>query len=1823
MASIYSLYKEILPPSGVESCAEARFISPSDVNLIVSRGSVLQVFNVVEDDLIRRLTNSAPSTGAAYDIQVGPGDWRPQAWRLEVTSMWKDVDTLRVCKGEQKEVSTLVQICQAATPFPCSLICHTVNILCSNIFPRCMCGWRVDLGLDCGHMVWTERGFRTATALDELCPPLVYTQGTKRGRKIAKLELHAQFRLTGNVTSIGVVRTSTSVGLLGMDSLLLSFKDAKMSLIEWSPALHNIVTVSIHFYEREEFKKELQTHVFAPEIRVDPQNRCAIMQFYNDRLAILPSKQDTGVQIMDSDDAISKYPFLPSFVVPFSSIESRVRNVVDMVFLYGYFEPTLAILFEPVQTWAGRLATRKDTKCLIVVSLNLTSRSYPILFRVDNLPYNCDKLMAVPSPVGGVVIFCPNALIHVDQTSVPGVACAVNSYYGREALFPPPPTVESIGHTFETKNPLYDAANVSDYKHIGLSLDGAQSFFLNPDTLLTVLRSGEMIQVELNGGEGVGQGWKRRKGGVKRFTLERLGLQTVKPSCGTRFGATGSSAGQLAKVANAVGGVGGTFGEGNTTGIFGYFFVGSRAADSMLIQFNEIHTVKSSQPTLAASGPIAVLPGGDDMDLDDIYGEAIVQTSAMPTAASSNLVETETTRFTFRICDSLICTGPIKDVVVGEPTSYSVHPFSVANEAQADLEVVTCTGESSSGALGVLQRNIRPQIISSLEMGRVTGMWTARCTLPRAKSTSESHNGSTMPMDIDSTDAQRGNGADSVMSSQSNHDTYLFISKDDRTIILEMEKEFVESENNQFYKDGPTVAVGMVLDETCLVQVHQRGIMLFDSDGTCTQNLPMGENEWITSCSILDPYILVLLNIGQIMLFTVDATSRSLRQCRELKDQVVISACLYCDDRAGALFPTMAEYTHSKAKASSDKSQGPHLKAPESPYPHRENDSAPDWPNETLCGAIRDDIDDIYVVEAKNANPIVKDRHDKRSAFGVDDDGITENVTHMDHLNGNGLPHIPERRMWCFIYRADGTLEIFRLPDFEQCYVIPRFDLLSNVAYDQPSEDQRSAIPAVKIEEMVVVNMGRDADHTVPYFIVSGLGFKLTALTTDTDSHIFESGQQQGRTGESDLIIYRAFIYASSEDDGLASESPVAGPGAGPSLDTPPRGDRLAIRFVRVAHDHFGRAAQSYSDTDGDKLHPVAPPVHKAHSQEDIILRSPVSGDDSEHPPDPHLPPIRQQFLKPFERVGLDGSLIYSGVFMSGPRPCWIMMAGTGGVGPQFQTLDLNGKPSHCASDETLADPPLPVSGKNALRVHPQIVDGAVTAFVSMNNVNVRNGFAYVNHEGLLRICQLPAHFTYDAEWPYCRVPLGRDVHKITYHYPTQTYIASTSQPVPFVLSRAQHAAAVAAGVIEVDDPLPEPEGVKRTISPKDDERDSGMYSPHIGAFSIELVSPVTWETSDAIEMDENEHICAMQAVELQSKQTASGRKMFLAVGTAVVRGEDLSTRGRILIYDVISVVPDPQHPHANHRFKRLFVNEEKAPVTALCNVNGYLLASIGSKIIIHTFEDNESLTGVAFIDINMYVNTVCAIKNLILVGDIMKSVCFLGFQEDPPKLALLGKDYHALNVYGLEFMVDDPALSFVVGDGDCNLHVMSYDPYHIQSSSGQKLIRRGDLHIGQHVSKIVRLARLPPHVGVPVVPTATGDTPGSIQTPSDLQCRQQVTMSGTLEGGLLLMVPVTEKLYKRLYGLYSKMVNSLQHPAGLNPRGFRQVPVKSRPTTAAIATPMTGPPGPRLVLDGEILYQYASLSQNQQNELAKGIGSVSTRILDDLLEVLMGVEYF
>ena len=108
----------------------------------------------------------------------------------------------------------------------------------------------------------------------------------------SRLVLAHTFQLQGVVASIAAVRTNTEAGLSGLDSLIICFAQAKISLVEYSLAENNLKTVSLHYYERPEFQTAGSTDTAGPIVRVDPQSRCAIATLYSEYFVVLPFTSD-------------------------------------------------------------------------------------------------------------------------------------------------------------------------------------------------------------------------------------------------------------------------------------------------------------------------------------------------------------------------------------------------------------------------------------------------------------------------------------------------------------------------------------------------------------------------------------------------------------------------------------------------------------------------------------------------------------------------------------------------------------------------------------------------------------------------------------------------------------------------------------------------------------------------------------------------------------------------------------------------------------------------------------------------------------------------------------------------------------------------------------------------------------------------------------------------------------------------------------------------------------------------------------------------------------------------------------------------------------------------------------------------------------------------------------------------------------------------------------------------------------------------------------------------------------------------------------------
>jgi len=134
----------------------------------------------------------------------------------------------------------------------------------------------------------------------------------------------------------------------------------------------------------------LHENLCRPLVQVDPAGRCMAMPIYGTHLAVLPLQQESASGLgldLDTDAAApyggarsasvypcevkrhafadvlprapvhwersSRSPVRLPYVIDLRAIDARIRHIRDVVFLDGYFEPTILIAHEPLPTFPG------------------------------------------------------------------------------------------------------------------------------------------------------------------------------------------------------------------------------------------------------------------------------------------------------------------------------------------------------------------------------------------------------------------------------------------------------------------------------------------------------------------------------------------------------------------------------------------------------------------------------------------------------------------------------------------------------------------------------------------------------------------------------------------------------------------------------------------------------------------------------------------------------------------------------------------------------------------------------------------------------------------------------------------------------------------------------------------------------------------------------------------------------------------------------------------------------------------------------------------------------------------------------------------------------------------------------------------------------------------------------------------------------------------------------------------------------------------------------------------------------------------------------
>ncbi len=179
----------------------------------------------------------------------------------------------------------------------------------------------------------------------------------------------------------------------------------------------------------------------------------------------------------------------------------------------------------------------------------------------------------------------------------------------------------------------------------------------------------------------------------------------------------------------------------------------------------------------------------------------------------------------------------------------------------------------------------------------------------------------------------------------------------------------------------------------------------------------------------------------------------------------------------------------------------------------------------------------------------------------------------------------------------------------------------------------------------------------------------------------------------------------------------------------------------------------------------------------------------------------------------------------------------------------------------------------------------------------------------------------------------------------------------------------------------------------------------------------------------------------------------------------------------------------------------------------------------------------------------------------------------------------------GIDFLIDNKQLAMLMSDDLGNLSVLSYQPEAKESLGGQRLIPRADIFIGSQITGFVRIQG---HVSDGLVDNKVWSRD------------RHLNLFGTLDGAIGFVLPLPEKVYRRLHSLQMALTNHLPHAAGLNPKSARSIPGHRGILSGSSKN----------VLDGDLLWQYFSLSFTEKQDFARRIASSREQLLDDLLEL-------
>ena len=506
------------------------------------------------------------------------------------------------------------------------------------------------------------------------------------------------------------------------------------------------------------------------------------------------------------------------------------------------------------------------------------------------------------------------------------------------------------------------------------------------------------------------------------------------------------------------------------------------------------------------------------------------------------------------------------------------------------------------------------------------------------------------------------------------------------------------------------------------------------------------------------------------------------------------------------------------------------------------------------------------------------------------------------------------------------------------------------------------------------------------------------------------------------------------------------------------------------------------------------------------------------------------------------------------------------------------------------------VSGKNpsivvktaASMPHIHRLDtGTISHVSSFHDSSCNRGFVYANTENELIFGEIPANIFLDyADWTIGKVEINEEVTGLAYYPRTGSCVLATSTAAPFHLPR--------------DDEW-------HTEWEPQYEKASPNFLPTTRACSLKLISSSTHSIISQHHFEADEQVLSVKCMNLEVSEQTHERKDLIVVGTGIVRGENVVTRGYLYLFDIVDVVPQPDIPETDLRLKLITKEDVRGAVTALSPIGtqGLVLAAQGQKCMVRGLREDNAILPVAFMDMRYYVSVAkeLAGTGLTILGDAFAGLWLVGYSEEPYKMQLLGRDLENPCVIAAEFLPQEKQLYIISSDANGDLRILQYDPWNPKTERGSVLLHKSTFNTGYLPTLMTLLPRSPtPSEALVATNSAVANDSDSddgmqVEVPA-LPINHQVLII-TQEGAIALITPLGEQSYRRLSTLQTALTTQLDQPCGLNPRAHRQIE--------------TDGVGGRAMIDGQVVKRWLDQSNQHKYSLADRVGGTIWEVRSDL----------